>query len=62
MHLEFDILKGIPLQAQVTDANTSKIIQLESRLSRKKLYCMNAAYAKYCFLDTIIKKQSSFVV
>ena len=62
IHLEFDILKGIPLQAQVTDANTSEITQLESRLSRNKLYCLDAAYAKYCFLDTIIKKQSSFVV
>ena len=62
IHLEFDILKGIPLQAQVTEANTSEITQRESKLSQGKLYCLDAAYAKYRFLDTIIQKCSSFVV
>lgn len=62
MHLEFDILKSIPLRAQVTEANTSEISQLESNLSSSKLYCLDAAYAKYCFLDKIIQKSSSFVV
>lgn len=62
MHLEFDILKGIPLEARVTDANTSEIAQLESMLSPGKLYCLDAGYRKYRFLNTILQRSSSFVV
>ncbi|GAB62904.1 MAG: IS4 family transposase [Candidatus Jettenia sp.] len=62
MHLEFDILKGIPLEARVTDANTSEIAQLESLLSPGKLYCLDAGYRKYHFLNTILQQSSSFIV
>ena len=62
MHLEFSIHKGAPLQAQVTDANESEIARLESVLAPGKLYCLDAAYAKYKFLEKIIRKSSSFVV
>jgi hypothetical protein len=62
IHLEFDIHKGAPLQAQVTDANESEIAKLESVLAPGKLYCLDAAYAKYKFLEKIIRKSSSFVV
>jgi hypothetical protein len=62
IHLEFDILKGTPLRAQVTNANEGEIAKLESALASGKLYCLDAAYAKYSFLDKIIQKSSSFVV
>lgn len=62
MHLEFDVLKGVPLRAKVTDANESEIAKLEPALAPGKLYCLDAAYAKYSFLDKIIQKSSSFVV
>jgi hypothetical protein len=62
IHLEFDILKGAPLRAQVTNANEGEIAKLESALAPGKLYCLDAAYAKYSFLDKIIQKSSSFVV
>ena len=62
MHLEFDILKGVPLRAQVTDANASERAQLKSSLSSGKLYCLDAGYREYQLLDSIIQKKSSFVV
>jgi hypothetical protein len=62
MHLEFDILKGVPLRAQVTDANASEVTQLESALAPGKLYCLDAGYRDYRFLDKIMKKPSSFVI
>ena len=62
MHLEFDILKGAPLRAQVTDANASERTQLKSSLSSGKLYCLDAGYREYQLLDSIIQKKSSFVV
>ncbi|MEE9604255.1 MAG: hypothetical protein V3V70_01680, partial [Candidatus Scalindua sp.] len=33
MHLEFDVLKGTPLRAQVTNANEGEIAKLESALA-----------------------------
>ena len=62
MHLEFDILKGVPLRAQVTDANANERTQLKSSLSSGKLYCLDAGYREYRLLDDIIQKKSSFVV
>jgi hypothetical protein len=62
MHLEFDILKGAPLRAQVTDANANERTQLKSSLSSGKLYCLDAGYREYRLLDNIIQKKSSFVV
>jgi hypothetical protein len=62
MHLEFDILKGVPLRTQVTDANASEVAQLESALAPNKLYCLDAGYRDYSFLDKIMKKPSSFVI
>ncbi len=62
MHLEFDILKGAPLRAQVTHANASERTQLKSSLSSGKLYCLDAGYREYRLLDSIIRKKSSFVV
>lgn len=62
VHLEFDILKGIPIQAQVTHANKSEIAQLESALAPGKLYCLDAGYGEYRFLDKIIQQPSSFVM
>ncbi|MHC4270488.1 MAG: IS4 family transposase [Planctomycetota bacterium] len=62
MHLEFDIFKGAPLRAHVTDANASERTQLKSSLSSGKLYCLDAGYREYRLLDNIIQKKSSFVV
>ena len=62
MHLEFDILKGVPLRAQVTDANANERTQLKSSLTPGKLYCLDAGYREYSLLDSIIQKKSSFVV
>ncbi len=62
MHQEFDILKGAPLKAQVTDANTNERTQLKSSLSSGKLYCLDAGYRDYRLLESIIQKKSSFVM
>lgn len=62
VHLEFDILKGIPTKAQVTEANASEIARLESTLSPNKIYCLDAGYREYRLLNKIIEKSSSFVV
>jgi hypothetical protein len=62
MHLEFDILKSVPLQAQLTDANANERTNLASNLTAGKLYVLDAGYREYKFLENIIQKSSSFVV
>ncbi|MGR3177957.1 MAG: IS4 family transposase [Candidatus Anammoxibacter sp.] len=62
MHLEFDILKAVPLRAQLTDANANERTNLASNLTPDKLYVLDAGYREYSFLEKIIQKSSSFVV
>jgi hypothetical protein len=57
-----NLLKGIPLKAQVAAANSSETTQLESTLFPDKLYCLDAGYREYRLLDKIILKSSFFVV
>lgn len=62
LHLELDILKAVPLRAQLTDANASERANLESNLTSGKLYILDAGYREYRLLEKIIQKSSSFVV
>ncbi len=62
MHLEYNILKGIPTAATVTAGNANERTELESNLTANKLYVLDRGYACYDLLDNIIKHQSSFLV
>jgi hypothetical protein len=47
LHLEFDLLKGVPTQASVTDANQNEKTILRKNLSSGKIYVLDAGYAQY---------------
>ena len=61
LHLEFDIIKGIPVGAKVTDANANEKDNLRKSLSRNKLYVLDAGYGQYSLFEDILKAHSSFV-
>jgi hypothetical protein len=61
LHLEFDIIKGIPVGAKVTDANANEKDNLRESLSRNKLYVLDAGYGQYSLFEDILKAHSSFV-
>jgi hypothetical protein len=61
LHLEFDLLKSVPTQASVTDANENEKTILRKKLSSGKIYVLDAGYAQYSLLEDILKAQSSFV-
>jgi len=61
LHLEFDIIKGIPVGAKVTDANANEKDNLRKSLSRNKLYVLDAGYGQYSLFEDIMKAHSSFV-
>lgn len=62
IHLEFDILRGLPLRAEVTHANASEVENLKNALQPGKLYVMDAGYRTYKFLNHITCIGSSFLV
>ena len=61
LHLDFDILKGIPVGAEVTTARTSETAQLKKRLEKGRLYVYDRGYADYGLFQAVIDAGSSFV-
>lgn len=60
-HVHFELLKGVPVAADITDANTSEHAQLANRLEPGRLYVLDRGYAKYELLESIAVVGSSFV-
>jgi hypothetical protein len=60
MHLSFEVLRGIPLQATVTAGNASEHEQFRVMLQAGRLSCMDRGYAEYLLFQQILDAQSSF--
>jgi hypothetical protein len=61
MHLQFDVLKGVPIDATVTSANGPEIEELRATLQADRLYVVDRGYAEYQLFQDIIDAQSSFI-
>jgi hypothetical protein len=61
IHTQFEILKGVPVEMDVTDANTSEKKVLGLTLQSNRIYVVDRGYAKYGLLGEILKAKSSFV-
>lgn len=61
LHLEFDIIKSVPVRAKITDANANEKDYLRKFLSTNKLYILDAGYGQYSLFEDILKTKSSFV-
>jgi IS4 transposase len=62
IHLQFDVLKGVPCDARLTAAATSEPAQLQAMLAPGHFYVMDRGYACYDLLRAIHATNSSFVV
>ena len=62
MHLQFNILKGIPQRAVLTDGNGNERSVLRDILAAGMLYVLDRGYADYRLMADIIEAKSSFVV
>jgi len=60
-HVQFELLKGVPVAAAITDAHTSEHDVLAERLESGRLYVLDRGYAKYELLQQILDAGSSFV-
>ncbi|MEW6620259.1 MAG: IS4 family transposase [bacterium] len=61
LHLEFNIVKNIPLNAKITHANANEKTVLREFLSPDKIYTLDVGYSEYKLFQEIIDAQSSFV-
>jgi hypothetical protein len=60
-HVEFEVLKGVPVAATVTNAHTSEPAVLEASLRPGRLYVVDRGYAAYALFQAIVDADSSFV-
>ena len=61
MHVHFDVLKGVPVEATVTTGNDSETVQLRAVLQALRLYVIDRGYAEYQLFQDIIDAGSDFV-
>jgi hypothetical protein len=62
MHVQFDVLKAVPVDATVTPAACSELEQLRGMLQPNRLYVLDRGYAGYWLFRAILDAKSSFVV
>jgi hypothetical protein len=60
-HVEFEVLKGVPVAATITDAHTAETAVLKARLQAGRLYVVDRGYAEYALFQAIVEAGSSFV-
>ena len=60
-HLHFEILKGVPVKATITEGNGNEKDVLAATLEAGRIYVLDRGYAKYSLLQKILDRQSSFV-
>ncbi len=61
VHFHYELIKGIPMDVEVTDANASETAVLEAKLLPNRVYVTDRGYAKYSLLQEIMNIKSSFV-
>jgi hypothetical protein len=61
MHVHFDVLKGVPVEATVTAGNDSETQQLRATLQAQRLYVIDRGYAEYQLFQDILDAGSSFI-
>lgn len=60
-HVHFEILKGVPVAATLTDGNGNEKDVLAAHLQAGRIYVLDRGYAKYELLQQIREAHSSFV-
>jgi hypothetical protein len=61
IHLHFEVLKGVPVDATITPAASSEPGQLRAMLQPNRLYVTDRGYADYQLFRDILDAGSSFV-
>ena len=62
MHMQFDVLKGIPDSVGLTDGHASESQELRKRLQKECFYVMDRGFQAYQLYADIIANDSDFLV
>jgi hypothetical protein len=60
-HVHFEVLKGVPVKATITEGNGNEKDVLAETLEAGRIYVLDRGYAKYGLLQKILDHRSSFV-
>ena len=60
-HVQFEVLKGVPVEADITAANVAEPATLKQQLRPGRCYVIDRGYAEYALFQAILDAQSSFV-
>jgi hypothetical protein len=61
MHVQFEVLRGIPVQVDITTGNGSETRAMRRRLGAGRLYVMDRGYADYQLFQDVIDAKSSVI-
>jgi hypothetical protein len=61
MHVHFDVLRGVPVEATLTAGNGSETTQLRATLQPSRLYVIDRGYAEYQLFQDILDAGSGFI-
>lgn len=61
LHLHFDVFKGVPCHATVTNGNGNEKHELRAALQADRLYVIDRGYAEYQLFQDILDARSSFI-
>ncbi len=61
VHCQYEILRGVAVAMEVTDANANEKAVLSRILQPDRIYVLDRGYAKYALLEEIVNVKSSFV-
>lgn len=60
-HIHYEILKGVPVSAQITNGNASETHVLAENLQAGRLYVLDRGFCNYQLLQQIVDTGSSFI-
>ncbi len=61
LHLQFEVMRGIPVEASVTNGNASEGKQLRNHLEAGRLYVQDRGYVDYGLLAQMLDRHASFI-
>lgn len=61
-HVQFEVLKGVPVAATLTEGNGNERDVLAGNLQAGRLYVLDRGYARFALMQKVIDAGSSFVV
>ena len=61
VHLQFDIFRGVPIQADLTDGNGSETVALKKQIKPNNLYIVDRGYMDYSLYQSILDNHGSFL-